>query len=316
MTPWLNVCGAGLVHSLPHLAESSLTSLKKAHETDFIKPDVQALAELLKAWRGGDCPPLRRIPTYARMGLLAALQALGPSEAKEHGHEDMALVIGTAHSGIAMSMDFMDSILDAEPRLSSPTAFSHAVNNMGAGLISLLLDVRGPCQTVSQFELSFAGAVQAAALLLHAGRASKVLVGALDEYDARFRQCCPSMTSVAQGAVFFCLEKASESFDAQERAAQEAKAEEGAKQGHIRVGFGQNSLSQATSREMLGAEGRILLSGCAAHENGQNLTPYYGESMLGQALDVYLALQSQGHSACLCTERYQQRSACIEVVSW
>ncbi len=294
MTPWLNICGAGLVYSLPHVAEHTVPSLPRVPVEGFAKPSLDVLPELLSAWRQKPCPPLRRIPLYARMGLLAALQALQQSSWQgggEQGCEDMALVIGTAHSGIVMSMDFMDSILDAEPRLSSPTAFSHAVNNMGAGLLSLLLDIRGPSETLSQFELSFAGAVHTAYLLLHSGRVSRVLVGAMDEVDARFTQCCPSMTDTAQGAAFFCLEKADESTE----------------KGRMCVSFGE------TTSIDIQQNASVLLSGVAKHDGGENLSPYYGQSMWTQALDVYLAVQSAGMYHCLCTDTQHGLSARIDV---
>ncbi len=294
MTPWLNICGASLVYSLPHVSEHTVASLPRIPAQSFVKPQLDALPELLSAWRYKPCPPLRRIPFYARMGLLAALQALQQSSWQgehEQGNGDMGLVIGTAHSGIVMSMDFMDSMLDAEPRLSSPTAFSHAVNNMGAGLLSLLLDIRGPSETVSQFELSFAGAVHTASLLLHSGRVSRVLVGAMDEVDARFTQCCPSMTDTVQGAVFFCLEKAPKE----------------ASKACMRVGFGEMPCVDSEHASSL------LLSGAMTHNHGQNLSSYYGQSMWAQALDVYLAAQSTGMYHCLCADAQHGRTACIDV---
>ncbi len=150
--------------------------------------------------------PLRRIPRYARMGLLACAHAL-----KEFPIEDkssLGLAVGTSYAGIQMSMDFMDSILEAEPRLSSPTAFSHAVNNMGAGLLSLYLGLQGPCHTVTQFSLSFAGALHTASTLINAGRARYMLVGCMEEYDPRFSKACAD-TSIAheEGAVFFLIGK-------------------------------------------------------------------------------------------------------------
>ncbi len=320
MTPWLNIYGAGLVYSLPHVAEHSAASLPRVapQAEDFIQPDLQELPELLSVWRQKPCPPLRRIPLYARMGLLAALRALQQSGWQKEDHDDAqraeqkgqtALILGTAHSGIVMSMDFMDSILDAEPRLSSPTAFSHAVNNMGAGLMSLLLDVRGPCQTLSQFELSFAGAVQTAAYLLHSGRVDRALVGAMDECDARFSACCSTVMSAAQGAVaptaqgavFFCMEKSEHQSQKNPNA-----------QGSIRISFGE----EPQDRE---AQTHLLLSGAATAlqntqgKQGENLSMYYGSSMLAQALDVYLALKAGGSSLCFCRETSQQRSALVEV---
>jgi len=197
------IAGAGLAHSLGDISRLAASSEPLAAPA---LPDTSELAALLPH------VPLRRVPRYARMALLAAVRALDDAGWRQDREKlrDAALVIGTAYSGIQMSMDFMDSMLDDGPRLSSPTAFSHAVNNMAAGLLSLLLDVQGPCVTVSQFELSFAGAVCAATTLLHAGRARRALVGAVDETDARFTRCCPQVKEAdipqTEGAVFLCLE--------------------------------------------------------------------------------------------------------------
>ncbi len=157
--------------------------------------------------------PLRRIPRYARMGLLAGATAL--AEVSEEAsvtpadHANIGLVVGSAYAGIQMSMDFMDSILDAEPRLSSPTAFSHAVNNMGAGLLSLYLGLRGPCHTVTQFSLSFVGALHMAQTLIHAGRATHVLVGCMEENEGRFTALCNAQhVPLLEGAAFFLVGKA------------------------------------------------------------------------------------------------------------
>ncbi len=293
MTIWLKVCGLGLVYSLPHVAEHSWQSLPRvaAQETDFVAPSVQDLPDLLKAWRGGESVALKGIPLYARMGALAALRAIEQSAWPQHGqapeYENTALIVATAHGGMVMSMD---SMLDSAPSLSSLTASSQAVNDMGAGLLSLLLQMRGSCQTVSQFELSFAGAVQSAALLLDSGSVPRVLVGVLDEYDEGLNAACPEIASRVQGAVFFCLEKA---------AVDETQA-------CIRVGFDEAHMPQDAAT--------VLLSGQAQHSAGQNLSPFYGESMLAHALDVFLALKnSSAPTFCLCTEGFQNRTAFVEV---
>jgi len=196
------IAGAGLIHNLGGFADLAAQAGALTHPSP---PDIAGLGALLPQ------VPLRRIPRYARMALLAAVRALDDAGwRQEPGLSDTALVIGTAYSGVQMSMDFIDSMLDEEPRLSSPTAFSHAVNNMGAGLLSLLLNLQGPCLSVSQFELSFAGALCAATTLLHAGRARRVLAGAVDETDERFTRCCPQIVQtgipLTEGAVFLCLE--------------------------------------------------------------------------------------------------------------
>lgn len=198
----LSVAGTGLVHSIG--GKEALAAIQQGQAPAISAPDISSLAALLPG------VSLRRIPRYARMALLACVQALDAAgwRQKEVLHRT-ALVFGTAYSSSQMSMDFMDSILDNGPHLSSPTAFSHAVNNMGAGLLSLLLGIEGPCFTISQFELSFAGAVSTAAALLGAGRAERVLLCAVDETDSRFSRCCPEYLSSehpqTEGAVALCL---------------------------------------------------------------------------------------------------------------
>ena len=165
-------------------------------------PDLARLREMFPG------PALRRIPKLVRMALLAATDALD----KAHWRtpeilENTALVVGSAYGCQQMSLDFMDSILDNGPQLSSPTAFSHSVNNVLTGLVSLHLGMHGPCMNVTQFEHSFAGAVQAATALLASKRAGRVLLGMADECDPRFARCCPAVAqaAMAEGAVFFCL---------------------------------------------------------------------------------------------------------------
>ena len=150
-------------------------------------------------------PSLRGLPAYVRIALLAAVRAL-----KDAGWwpcpETIPIVIGTAYSCQKTSFDFMDSILDFGPKLASPLAFSHAVNNMAAGLLCLMLKSKGTCTTVNNGQLSFAGALQTALILLDSGKADTVLVGAVDEYDPRFSALFPHKKLVPSSA-FFCLQK-------------------------------------------------------------------------------------------------------------
>ena len=268
------IAGVGPAHSLGGLERLTGGQRLPAHPAP---PDTSELATALPG------VSLRRIPHYARMALLAAVRALddagGRQEADPH---DTALVIGTAYGSAHMSMDFMDSILDDGPRLSSPTAFSHAVGNMGAGLLSLLLGMQGPCMTVSQFELSFAGAVHAATTLLHAERARRVLVGAVDEADTRFTRCCPQLqkAGIAQteGAVFLCLELPDPALPS------------------LRVRWEQGSPSPA----FISGSTRPGEDETRRHEH------LYGHGPLAHALDALLALHAvrtepERRLECLCT---------------
>jgi hypothetical protein len=281
------VVGAGLVHSLGGLAD--LTA-GRGMPTDPAPPDTSELTTVLPG------VSLRRIPHYARMALLAAVRALDDAGwDRKSEMRDTALIIGTAYCGVQMSMDFMDSVLDDGPRLSSPTAFSHAVNNMGSGLLSLLLHMQGPCITVSLFELSFAGAVYAATTLLHAKRARRVLVGAVDETDERFTRTCPQLQkpglAQTEGAVFLCLELPDPAHPT------------------LRVRW-ENPLSPA----FISGNTRENEDQARRHDH------LYGHGPLAQALDTLLALHAvqQGSATqleCLCTTAGSERTAVLEIRS-
>lgn len=283
----LSVAGTGLVHGIG--GKDALAAIQQGQAPAISAPDISSLAALLPG------VSLRRIPRYARMALLAAVQALDGAgwRQKEVLHRT-ALVFGTAYSSSQMSMDFMDSILDNGPHLSSPTAFSHAVNNMGAGLLSLLLGMEGPCFTISQFELSFAGAVSTAAALLGAGRAERVLLCAVDETDSRFSHCCPEYLSSkhpqTEGAVALCLVR------------------EAAGAPSLRVRWGQQPEAGAP----------VFASGAASGPGWANHEHLYGHGPLAHALDVMLALNlPQTAKAetvnCVCAAAASGRQALIEV---
>lgn len=283
----LSVAETGLVHSIG--GKDALAAIQQGQAPAISAPDISSLAALLPG------VSLRRIPRYARMALLACVQALDAAgwRQKDVLHRT-ALVFGTAYSSSQMSMDFMDSILDNGPHLSSPTAFSHAVNNMGAGLLSLLLGIEGPCFTISQFELSFAGAMSTAAALLGAGRAERVLLCAVDETDSRFSRCCPEYLSSkhpqTEGAVALCLG---------------------------RQAAGAPSLQVRWGQEPEGG-GPVFASGAASGPGWVTHEHLYGHGPLAHALDVMLALnmpQTDRAEAvnCVCAAAASGRQALIEV---
>ena len=289
----LSLAGTGLVHSIG--GKDALAAIQSGQTPTISAPDISSLAALLPG------VSLRRIPRYARMALLASVQALDAAgwRQKEVLHRT-ALVFGTAYSSSQMSMDFMDSILDNGPHLSSPTAFSHAVNNMGAGLLSLLLGIEGACFTISQFELSFAGAVSTASALLNSGRAERVLLCAVDESDSRFFHCCPQYLHgehpQTEGAVALCL----------------TRQAAGGNVPLLQVRWGQQTEVDAP----VFASGAA--SGAVSGLNWMNNEPLYGHGPLAQALDVMLALNTvQTAKAnvvnCVCTAAASGRQALIEV---
>ena len=216
----------GFVHSLGQDVCEGRLSCRSAQGA--LRADTENLTDFVPK------KSLRRMPHYARMAALAAFRALsmaggggqpGRTDLQDTGAlRNMAFVMGTAYGCVQTNLDFMDGIIEDGPGLSSPSAFSHAVGNVGAGLVTSLLGIEGPCSTVMLFDLSFAGAVAAAAALLGAGHADAALVGAVDEIDTRFTGCCPQILPaeeslpLTEGAVFFYVERVADAGGDQSRA--------------------------------------------------------------------------------------------------
>ncbi len=283
-----SILGQGLIHSLGSSEIFFSLYKDRIKENTFVSQtsvDVSGLSNMLPG------VSLRRVPKYARMGLMAALEALNNANLPIPDVNRLGLVVGTAFSGAQMNIDFMDSILEASPQLSSPTAFSHAVNNMGAGLLSLFLNIRGGCQTITQFDLSFAGALQVALLLLASNKNDYVLLGALDENDARFIETCPQELQRtpyphSEGAVFFLLGKSIPN-------------------------TAQISLSW---HDTIPTANNIVCSGDLNKNNHINNASFYGTSPIAQALDTALAVYfGTEETLCVCKEKNIEQMAAINI---
>ena len=138
---------------------------------------------------------LRRIPKSTRLALLTAAKALDCAKAFPCP-EKCGLALAVPYASPQSSLDFMDSILDSGPKLSSPTAFSYSVANMDAGILSQHLGLHGSCLTVSQFEASFVGALTSAILCLDQGLTDMMLVGLSLAQDARLERLLASHNHV------------------------------------------------------------------------------------------------------------------------
>lgn len=151
-------------------------------------------------------PPkaLRRLPAYARAGLLAVHLAADKTDTSLGERESIGLVAATSTGCKETGFNFMDSILDEGPQLSSPLAFSHSVINMAAGLVCQYMKFAGPSLTVIEDSLSFAAAVQAAQTMLRLGKAQTMCVLSVEENDERHTRLC-GVTEPMVGAVAIFL---------------------------------------------------------------------------------------------------------------
>ena len=162
--------------------------------------DPSQLAELTDHF---PAKSMRRLPRYVRCALLAAVRCLASADLMPCP-DDMPVFIGSAYSCQSAGFDFMDSMIDFEPRLASPLAFTYSVNNVAAGALGMILKTHGECMTVNNGTLSFAGALDLAAKGIAAGRFPYALVGAAEDSDSRFSAIFPAMEQ-PPAAIFFLM---------------------------------------------------------------------------------------------------------------
>lgn len=125
---------------------------------------------------------LRRMDHYSKLALLGSYLALQDAGKLDDDRSKMGIIIATGYGASATTFAFLDSFIKDGDNLSSPTSFSSSVQNAAVANVSMLLGIRGPGLTVSQFEMSVPSALLAARNWIESGRADSVLFGAVDEY--------------------------------------------------------------------------------------------------------------------------------------
>jgi 4-coumarate--CoA ligase (photoactive yellow protein activation family) len=153
-----------------------------------------------------DLKQLRRADNFTKLNLFAAAKALsdcGISLKAEK--EDTGLIIATGRGPVKQTCNFMDSIIDDGDVLASPLAFSSSVHNSIETAVSILLNFRGPCLTISQGGGSFESAVNTAKSWLLSRRCSRVLLGISDEVHPVIGKEFEHKLYAGEQAAFFLL---------------------------------------------------------------------------------------------------------------
>jgi 3-oxoacyl-[acyl-carrier-protein] synthase II len=257
----------------------------------------------------------RRMNRFAKLAVLGAALAL-----EDAGWEipprrsDIGLVLASGYGASKSTFDFLDSMIDGEGQFPSPTLFSNSVHSSAASHVSIVMELGGPCLTVSQFEMSPISALLTARDWLLEGRVEAVLFGAVDEicpvlgycYDQFFgvRACGPiepfaweKQTAVmGEGAAFLLLKRGGED--------------------HARYGYISDA-AWTQSRSFIPPVDRLLVLGADGHTcyardyrrlaelaaRSAAYTPLYGSLPGGQAFDVAIAalameLESEQQPVC------------------
>lgn len=120
---------------------------------------------------------LRRVDRFSQLALLAATECLG--ETAPMADQDTALLLASGYGAAKATFGFLDTSRETMP---SPTHFANSVHNSATSTIAIFHQLKGPCCSVSQFEMSFASAMASARAWLLSGRMKSVMVIAADEY--------------------------------------------------------------------------------------------------------------------------------------
>ena len=124
---------------------------------------------------------LRRVNRFSRLATLGACLALDDAGYQIPVDTDrIGIVVASGYGAVLSTFDFLDSMID-EDNLPSPTLFSNSVHSSALANLSILLNIRGPALTVSQFGMSTVSGLISACCWLRERRVDAVLFGAVEE---------------------------------------------------------------------------------------------------------------------------------------
>lgn len=132
---------------------------------------------------------LRRVNKYSRLAVLAAGMALQDANQHIHQDHDMGVIVASGYGAITTTSDFLGDIISYGDSFASPTSFSNSVHSSAASHITILLQIKGPCLTVTQFEMSIIAALLNAQMLLQDKKVDAVLLGGVEEINPMLLYC-------------------------------------------------------------------------------------------------------------------------------
>lgn len=200
--------------------------LTPAWERDAGAVDESDYIHLLNARR------VRRMSPYVKLTLAATAQAVRDAGVADGTGfaESCAAILGSMHGSSDYCHQYYGEIVRHGLVGANPMLFAEGVPNAAAAHLSLMLSLKGPCQTIIGTRTAGLDALRLAALRIASGQWERAIVGAGEEYyptvSETYRHCglhaaagagaAPFGTEVGfiagAGAVTFVLESR-ESFD-------------------------------------------------------------------------------------------------------
>lgn len=145
--------------------------------------EESAIAHLINARR------MRRMSDYSRLTLAATAVACADA-----GIEDVAgfaatcsAILGSAHGSAAFCEEYYGQIVKGGIEAANPVLFAEGVPNAAAAQLSLMLGVKGGCQTIIGSRTSGLDALRLAALRIASGEWERALVSAGEEWTPVLR---------------------------------------------------------------------------------------------------------------------------------
>lgn len=133
---------------------------------------------------------LRRTNKYSQLTALAACLAF-----QDAGRDipcqcsDTGVIVASGYGASSTTFAFLDDIIKEGDCLASPTHFSNSVHSSAASNVTILLQTKGPCLTVTQFEMSTIAALLNAQVWLTEKKVDTVLLGGVDQINRVLLYC-------------------------------------------------------------------------------------------------------------------------------
>ncbi len=137
-------------------------------------------AHLLNARR------IRRMSEYVKLSLAATMLAMRDANVSDIAAfaESCSAVLGTTHGSTNYCQQYYGQIVREGMEAANPTLFAEGVPNAAAAHLSLMLSLKGPCQTVIGTRTAGLDALRLAAMRIAGGEWDRAIVGAAEEYSA------------------------------------------------------------------------------------------------------------------------------------
>jgi 3-oxoacyl-[acyl-carrier-protein] synthase II len=198
MTCRMAIRGIGLVGGFGCGTEAALNALHNdGRPADYLKLKVPTGTVKYPVYLANPDPlkkyykphKLRRVNKYSQLAVLAAYMALQDAGEAVCQHLDTGVIVASGYGASTTTFAFLDDVILEGDNFASPTLFSNSVHSSAASHVTILLQIKGPCLTVIQFEMSMIAALLNAQVWLKDKKVDTVLLGGIDEINQVLLYC-------------------------------------------------------------------------------------------------------------------------------